>query len=87
MFSTEVLKLWAAVQGRYVKRDLNRAAPNLVLREADGREVIYTDEQGRQVHVNLPDEMLDDYLRQSFAARDEDGVYRLTPDGLARGRS
>ena len=87
MFSTEVLKLWAAVEGRYVKRDLAISAPNLVLREPDGRKVLCIDAQGRQGHVVLPDEMLDDFVHQSFAAHDKDGIYRLTPDGLRSGKS
>ncbi len=86
MFSSEVLNQWAAVEGRYVKRDLSRASPNLVLREADGREVVCTDAQGRQGHVSLPDDMLDDFVRQSFARREDDGTFRLTADGLVRGK-
>jgi hypothetical protein len=86
MFSTEVLKQWAAVDGRYVKRDLNRSSPNLVLTEADGSEVVCTDAQGRKAHISLPDEMMDDFVRQSLARRDNDGTFRLTADGRVRGK-
>ncbi len=86
MFSTEVLEQWAAVDGRYVKRDLDRKAPNRVLREADGSEVVCTDTQGRKGHITLSDEMMDDFVRQSFARREDDGTFRLTVDGLVRGK-
>jgi hypothetical protein len=85
--STEVLKEWAAVDGRYVKRDLARTPPALVLREPDGGEVVFTDAQGRKGYVPIPDEMVDDFLRQSYVRRDDNGTFRLTPDGIACGRS
>jgi hypothetical protein len=85
--STEVLKEWAAVDGRYVRRDLARTPPGLVLRGPDGREVVFNDAQGRKGYIFVPDEMIDDFLRQSYVRRDDGGAYWLTRDGIARGRS
>lgn len=54
---------------------------------ADGREVVFNDALGRKGCVLVPDEMIDDFLRQSYVRRDDRGTYWLTRDGISRGRS
>jgi hypothetical protein len=75
--STGVLKKLGAVEGRYIKGDVG---PALVLREADGTEVLCTDAQGQQCRVIVSQAILDSLVENGLVVQD-DGKFRLTPSG------
>lgn len=93
--STDILRLLAAKDGRYLAFEpsfphgtLKR--PMLSLREANGRAVGIGDQRGVALLDDLPLELRDDFLRQSYVR--EDGhdaggriIYRPSPDALQRG--
>lgn len=94
--STDILRLLAAKDGRYLAFEpsiphgtLKR--PMLSLREANGRAVGIGDQRGIALLDDLPLELRDDFLRQSYVwddGHDGDGriIYRPTADALERGR-
>jgi hypothetical protein len=97
--STEVLKLLAAKEGRYLLFEMG--APHntelkgnvISLRESDGGLVKVTDDLRNVFIPAVTREMFDDFMRASLIKQDgqEDDhhrlVFRLTADGLQRGKA
>jgi hypothetical protein len=81
--STGILKKLGAVEGRYIKGDLGSP---LVLREADGTEVLCTDAQGQQCRVIVSRAILDSLVENGLVLQ-YGGKFRLTLSGTEQARS
>jgi hypothetical protein len=95
MNSTERLQLPVKHNG-YIVRQLS--APRgvlkndvIALKDAKGQNIVVTDSSRLSVIPNMPQQDLDDLLRAHLVTEDtaastqSERVYKLTPDGLARG--
>jgi hypothetical protein len=85
--STEFFQLLAR-RGGYLFRPSGQGV--VVLKEADGRDMVIKDEHGRQVEPVLPVEIFDDFQDADLVRKDDSAgangaVYWLTAEGRARG--
>ena len=95
MNSTERLQLVVKHNGYFVRQmstphgDLKGDA--ILLKDSKGQDIVITDASRRRWIPSMPPEELADLLRAHLVTEDatassqHERVYRLTPDGLARG--
>jgi hypothetical protein len=82
MDTTTILKILAANPNAYILDDIGTG--EIVLKNADGSDMVIRDDQGRQIIPRFPYDLIKGLIEQHYVDQDKNAgrIYRISHDGL-----